>query len=637
MKYSKPSTTSKDDQHCSNINPFHPIARMEKCIKICHTPGCGRAITHSFHMSRFCDACREGALEHVGTMVPGCRFSDEPSPTFALRPAFMFNRQSQSQQIPHSHQPEFWAYRHPDDRPTGDSSPDFGSLQSPELTLPPAREWEGAPWQSDQRRGSNPFQQPVGISTGHVSHPPQQAQQRQCPGVNFGSDPYQQNIGTSTGHVSHPPREAQQRQFPGVDFGITDPQYLMNPLSNPRQQAKQRQFPSVDFGNDPNFSNTHYQGRQYSKDRAGNLPNVPLAEKVRVPYGPHAMAREHSSESRRNSIPQPGHGLSQQQMFPDLGTPGCGTQYLRQPIFPSGRPDEYRERESFGLPRYDLPVRPYCYDRPDTTRESEFAPPVKPKFPTVSYQQHSGQDPIREPSVLAPMNHPDPAIRQWHNPWDGADQYEVQPRTTQPPVPQDLGWRNHFTRPYVDPISGQPGEYGQQPRTAIDLPADQYGNMPRNLPPQPPSSLQPVFPPQTIQSSGWGYSARQASTTSLGRYAPVVGQTTTSTSAVSKYRRKRSKEERGGLSRKAAKGLPHLILRSKTLDEDTKAVMCMKCVRSARNHFAAVCEHPTGTEGSWAGHRDMPCASCTTRAMGHREHECGFEQQLSFGYHGKEA
>lgn len=77
-------------------------------------------------------------------------------------------------------------------------------------------------------------------------------------------------------------------------------QYLMNPfhgvqpLSNPPQQALQRQFPGVDFGSDPNFNNTHYQGRQHSKDKSGNLLNVPLADKVRGPYGPHAVANQHT-------------------------------------------------------------------------------------------------------------------------------------------------------------------------------------------------------------------------------------------------------------------------------------------------------------------------------------------------------
>ncbi|CZT17281.1 uncharacterized protein RCC_03115 [Ramularia collo-cygni] len=56
-------------------------------------------------------------------------------------------------------------------------------------------------------------------------------------------------------------------------FGVAQPQPL------PRHQSQQR-FPGVDFGSDPSFnSNTHYQ-----------------ADKVRGPYGPHAMANQQTNQ-----------------------------------------------------------------------------------------------------------------------------------------------------------------------------------------------------------------------------------------------------------------------------------------------------------------------------------------------------
>lgn len=95
---------------------------------------------------------------------------------------------------------------------------------------------------------------------------------------------------------------------------------------------------------------------------------------------------------------------------------------------------------------------------------------------------------------------------------------------------------------------------------------------------------------------------------------------------------KLSKEARNGLSRKVfrSKTRASSARNTKSLEENTKPVVCAECLRSAKNHWAAICEIPTKTQGTWVGHIEAPCASCTTRALGHVEHECWFKHQGTF-------
>lgn len=80
-----------------------------------------------------------------------------------------------------------------------------------------------------------------------------------------------------------------------------DPFHASEPQSTPSRRVQQRRFPGVDFGSDTSFSSTHYQAPQYEKDKSGNLLNVPLADKVRVPYGPHAMANHETIQQAGGS------------------------------------------------------------------------------------------------------------------------------------------------------------------------------------------------------------------------------------------------------------------------------------------------------------------------------------------------
>lgn len=77
----------------------------------------------------------------------------------------------------------------------------------------------------------------------------------------------------------------------------------LNPFQTapPHTATQQRApLPGVNFGTDPNFNNTnnnstHFEsGIHWSKEKANNLLNVPMADTLRSPYGPAAKANQHT-------------------------------------------------------------------------------------------------------------------------------------------------------------------------------------------------------------------------------------------------------------------------------------------------------------------------------------------------------